>query len=213
MEPRISLITLGVADVARARAFYRRLGFVESSVGGDEVAFFQCGPMALGLYGHEDLAADAGVPYSAETFTGFALAENVRTKGEVDAVLAEAKRAGGVITKAAEAKSWGGYSGYFIDPDGHLWEIAYNPGFELGADAHCGCRNEGARNFMLKIDLSGRICVVTGGAGQLGRAMVRTLADCGAAVAINYLTNREGAEGLVAELKGTAGRRSPCRRM
>jgi len=133
METRISLITLGVADVARARAFYERLGFVASSDSGEAVAFFQAGGMALGLFGRTDLAADAKTELAAGT-GAFSLAQNVRTREEVDATLAAAVVAGARLVKPAEDAFWGGRSGYFADPDGHLWEVAWNPGWTLEAD-------------------------------------------------------------------------------
>lgn len=134
MEPRISLITLGVADLTRARAFYERMGFKASSVGGDEVVFLQAGPLALSLFPRENLAADAGVAAAGSGFRGIALAHNVRTQGEVDAVIAEAVGAGGALVKPARDAPWGGRSGYFADPDGHLWEVAWNPHFALAED-------------------------------------------------------------------------------
>lgn len=134
MEPRISLITLGVADLTRARAFYERMGFRASSVGGDEVVFLQAGPLALSLFPRENLAADASVAAAGSGFRGIALAHNVRTQGEVDAVIAEAVGAGGALVKPAQDAPWGGRSGYFADPDGHLWEVAWNPHFALAED-------------------------------------------------------------------------------
>ncbi|PZO48227.1 MAG: glyoxalase [Alphaproteobacteria bacterium] len=131
MEPRVSLITLGVADLARSRAFYEALGFKASSVGGGEVVFFQAGPMALCLFLRESLACDAKVSPEGSGFRSIALAHNVRTKEGVDAALAEAERLGAVVVKPAENAPWGGRSGYFADPDGHLWEIAWNPHFPL----------------------------------------------------------------------------------
>ena len=134
MEPRVSLITLGVADLGRARSFYEALGFRASSIGGGQVVFLQAGPMALVLWDRAELAADAGVSDGPSGFRGVAVAHNVRTKDAVDAVLAEAERAGATVTKAAHDAEWGGRSGYFSDPDGHLWEVAWNPHFPLGAD-------------------------------------------------------------------------------
>ena len=133
MQPRISLVTLGVADVAAARGFYQRLGWVASARSTAEVAFFQAGGMVLSLYGRAALAADAQVPGEGGGFSGIALAWNGRDAAEVDAVLAAAVAAGGRLVKPAQAASWGGYSGYFTDPDGHLWEVAHNPGFPLDA--------------------------------------------------------------------------------
>lgn len=132
MQPRLSLVTLAVADVARARAFYLRLGWRCASVGGDEVAFFQLGPLALALYGAAASAADMGLapaPPGAVT-----LAQNQPSRAEVDRVLAEAQAAGARLLKPAAETAWGGYVGYFADPDGHPWEIAWNPGFPLADD-------------------------------------------------------------------------------
>jgi catechol 2,3-dioxygenase-like lactoylglutathione lyase family enzyme len=134
MEPRVSLITLGVADLARARAFYEKLGFRASAASQGDVVFFQAGALALSLYPRESLAEDAQVAAEGSGFTGLTLAHNVRAKEDVAAVLAEAERAGGRILKPAQDVFWGGHSGYFTDPDGHLWEVAWNPFFELAAD-------------------------------------------------------------------------------
>ncbi|MDR3500098.1 MAG: VOC family protein [Parvibaculum sp.] len=134
MEPRISLITLGVADVARSRRFYEALGWRASSASQEGVAFFQAGGMALALFGREALAEDAGLADAGSGFGGIALAQNMRTQEAVDQLMAEAERAGARIVKPAQKVFWGGYSGYFADPDGHLWEIAWNPGFALDAD-------------------------------------------------------------------------------
>lgn len=131
MEPRISLITLGVRDVARARAFYEDLGFVASSASNDDVAFFRAGGVALGLFGWDPLADDAGVPPAGDGFRGVTLAHNVRSKEDVAPVLAAAQAAGGRIVTPAHDVFWGGHNGYFADPDGHLWEVAFNPFFPL----------------------------------------------------------------------------------
>ena len=139
MEPRVSLITLGVADVARSKQFYEALGWSGQEVEG--TVFVQAGPLAIVLWGRDLLAADAGLPDapppiegSAPTFGGIALAQNVRTRDEVDAVLAAAAAAGATITSPAAETFYGGYAGYFTDPDGHAWEIAHNPGFTLADD-------------------------------------------------------------------------------
>ena len=132
MKPRISMITLGVRDVSRAAAFYEKgLGWprMESP---PEVAFFTLNGSWLGLYGRADLAADAGVSAAGSGFAGFALAHNVESEAAVDALLAQAAQAGGHIVRPAHKTDWGGYSGYFADPDGHLWEIAHNPHFWVG---------------------------------------------------------------------------------
>jgi uncharacterized protein len=133
MEQRLSLVTLGVTDLARARTFYEALGWHGQEVA--ETVFFQAGGMAIILWGREKLADDAGVPAGSPVpFGGVALAQNVRSAEEVDAALAAARAAGGTITHPAEPTFYGGYAGYFADPDGHLWEIAHNPGFTLEAD-------------------------------------------------------------------------------
>jgi len=135
MDQRLSLVTLGVEDMAKARAFYEALGWQAGGPSNDNVTFFQTGGMIVGLYGRAALAADAGVADSPrQGFSGIALAYNARDKAEVDTVLAEAVAAGGTLIKAAVDVFWGGYSGYFADPDGHLWEVAWNPFFPLAAD-------------------------------------------------------------------------------
>lgn len=134
MQPRISLVTLGVADLPRARRFYEQgLGWTPSPAGNENVAFYQLGGMALGLYGRAALADDAHLADAGDPtrFGGITLAHNLRSKDEVDALMAEAERAGARIVKPAQDVFWGGYSGYFADPDGHLWEIALNPFFPL----------------------------------------------------------------------------------
>lgn len=128
------MITLGVADLARSKAFYTKLGFKASSVGEDQVVFLQAGPMALGLFPRESLACDADVSAEGSGFRGVALAHNVREKDQVDAVIAEAAVAGATVMKPAQDAVWGGRSGYFADPDGHLWEVAWNPHFPLAPD-------------------------------------------------------------------------------
>ena len=133
MEPRVSLITLGVADIGRARTFYERLGWQGQEV--EETVFFQAGGMALVLWARDKLADDAGIDAGKTGgFGGVALAHNVRSRAEVDALLAAAAAAGAEITQAARETFYGGYAGYFLDPDGHLWEVAWNPGFPLGPD-------------------------------------------------------------------------------
>ena len=138
MEQRLSLITLGVADLERSRSFYADgLGWTPSTLGSSNVVFFQAAGVVFGLYGREALAADAGLDSSQGVgFRGTSLAYNTRSRDEVDAVLALAERARAYITKPAEEAFWGGYSGYFADPDGHLWEVAWNPGFEIDAAGH-----------------------------------------------------------------------------
>jgi catechol 2,3-dioxygenase-like lactoylglutathione lyase family enzyme len=132
VEPRISIVTLGVADVAQARSYYERLGFRAAGASTGEVAFLDAGGTVLALFSRDDLAADAGIPGSpGGRFSGVALAHNVRSEADVDAVLAEAVAHGGVLYKAGQRAHWGGYRGYFADPDGHLWEVCYNPFFPL----------------------------------------------------------------------------------
>lgn len=131
MEQRLTLVTLGVADLGRAVAFYDSLGWRRSVRDAPGVAFYQAGSIAFSLYPRADLAKDAGVPADGGGFRGIALAHNVRSREDVDATLAEAEAAGATIIKPAEEAFWGGYSGYFADPDGFLWEVAWNPGFAL----------------------------------------------------------------------------------
>lgn len=135
MEQRLSLVTLGVADLTRSRRFYEALGWKPAGIGGGgEVYFFQLGGIVMGLWGRESLAADANLSPQGSGFGGIALAYNTRTRDEVDAVLAEAEQAGGRILKQGHDAFWGGYTGYFADPDGHPWEVAWNPGFALAED-------------------------------------------------------------------------------
>jgi uncharacterized glyoxalase superfamily protein PhnB len=137
MEQRISLITLGVADLAKAIEFYENVVGWEKSPGPPEIAFFDLNGFVFGLYPDEELAKETD--QSAETATGyqgFALAYNVAGKEEVDAVLAELRDKGATIVKEPEEQFWGGYSGYFADPDGHKWEVAYNPFWTLAADGN-----------------------------------------------------------------------------
>jgi hypothetical protein len=134
MEQRMSLLTLGVADLPRARRFYEHgLGWKPGFVS-DEVVFYETGGPIIALFGRRDLAADAQIDDDESTFGGIALAHNVRARDEVDIVLAEAAAAGAAILKSAEDTTWGGYSGYFADLDGHLWEIAFNPAWTIGQD-------------------------------------------------------------------------------
>lgn len=133
VEQRISLVTLGVADLTRARTFYERLGWQGQEI--EETVFFQAGGMAVVLWGRDKLADDSGVDdRSGDGFGGIALAQNVRSRAEVDDVLRQAAAAGAQITQPARETFYGGYAGCFTDPDGHVWEIAYNPGFALDDD-------------------------------------------------------------------------------
>jgi uncharacterized protein len=134
MEQRLSIVTLGVTDLVRSRQFYERLGWQPSSASSDGIAFFQAGGMALALYPRHELAKDARVAAEGQGFPGITLAYNARTREEVDAVLAEVVAAGAKLRKPAEEAFWGGYSGYFTDPDGFLWEVAWNPFFALAPD-------------------------------------------------------------------------------
>jgi uncharacterized protein len=134
MEQRVSLITLGVADLERSRSFYERLGWRRSMAAAEGVVFFQMGGMAVGLYPREELAKDAGVEAKGNGFAGFSLAFNARSRKEVDVVMAEAVSAGAGLVKAAQDAFWGGYSGYFSDPDGFLWEVAWNPFWKIEED-------------------------------------------------------------------------------
>jgi hypothetical protein len=133
MEQRVSLITLGVADLARARHFYEQLGWRSTSAPDLGVVFFQSGSMVLGLWSREELAKDSGT-HDAGGWGGVTLAHNVRSPAEVDAVIAEARAAGATIAREGAETFWGGYSGAFIDPDGHPWEVAHNPGWTIGDD-------------------------------------------------------------------------------
>jgi catechol 2,3-dioxygenase-like lactoylglutathione lyase family enzyme len=135
MEARVTLVTLGVADMARARGFYERLGWRAHASSNPDVTFFDAGSLVVGLFGHAALAADAGVaPGPVPSFRGVSLALNLRSPAEVDATMREAVAAGAAETKPAQPTFWGGYAGYFADPDGHLWEIAHNPFWPLDAD-------------------------------------------------------------------------------
>jgi uncharacterized protein len=134
MQPRLSLVTLGVADMKRARAFYETLGFVASLASQEGVTFFQLGGMALSLYGRAALAEDAQVTDSAPGFSGITLGYNCRSEADVDATIAHAITCGATLKKPAQKVFWGGYSGYFADPDGHLWEVAHNPFFPIDAE-------------------------------------------------------------------------------
>ena len=133
MEQRLSLVTLGVADLGRARSFYEALGWKSSADPDDDVVFFAAGGTVVALWSRESLAADTAVDDSGG-WGGITLAYNTRSADEVDAVLAEAERAGATIARAAAPTFWGGYSGVFLDPDGHAWEVAHNPHWTLADD-------------------------------------------------------------------------------
>ncbi len=134
MEQRVSIITLGVADLNRSREFYERLGWRRSMAKSEGIVFFQAGGMALALYPRDELAKDANVAASGDGFRAVSLAYNARNREEVDSVLNEADAAGAKILKPAQEAFWGGYSGYFSDPDGFLWEVAWNPFFPIAED-------------------------------------------------------------------------------
>ncbi len=134
MQARVSFITLGVGDVARSRRFYEALGFTASPASQDAITFFDLGGIVLSLFGRAALAEDVGVPVSEPGFSGISLAHNVNSESEVDEVLREAVAAGAKLLKPGQKVFWGGYSGYFADPDGHLWEVAHNPFVSLDAN-------------------------------------------------------------------------------
>lgn len=128
VKPKISLITLGVADLGRARRFYvEGLGLPVREGGDENVVFLQLGEVVLALWGRDDMAADAGVSSEGEGFRAFTLAHNVESKEAVDAVLREAVDAGATLLKPGADAFWGGYTGIFADPNGFIWEIAWNP--------------------------------------------------------------------------------------
>ena len=133
MDQRLSLVTLGVRDLERARRFYLALGWTSGAAPADDVVFFQAGCMIVALWGREQLAEDTVVQDSGG-WGGITLAYNARSPSEVDAVLAEAEAAGAAIPRAGAETFWGGYSGVFIDPEGHAWEVAHNPHWTIGED-------------------------------------------------------------------------------
>ena len=133
MEQRLSLVTLGVRDLARARAFYEALGWTTGAGPEDDVVFFRAGGTILALWGRDQLVEDSGVE-DAGGWGGVTLAHNVRSPDDVDAVLDEAKAAGATLARPGAQTFWGGYSGVFVDPDGHPWEVAHNPHWTLAAD-------------------------------------------------------------------------------
>jgi uncharacterized protein len=134
LEQRLSLITLGVADLNRSREFYERLGWRRSMVKAEGVVFFQLGGIGLALFPRHELAKDAKIPSDGQGFSGISLAYNARDRKEVDSVLVHAEAAGAKLLKPAQEAFWGGYSGYFSDPDGFLWEVAWNPSFPIAED-------------------------------------------------------------------------------
>ncbi|HEY4331216.1 MAG TPA: VOC family protein [Ilumatobacteraceae bacterium] len=133
MDQRLSIVTLGVTDIARSLAFYEALGWHGQTM--EETVFFQAGGLAVILWSRDKLAADAGLADTAPAgFGGITLAHNVRSNEEVDEIIAVAARAGAIVTHPPAPTFYGGYAGYFTDLDGHPWEIAHNPGFTLAAD-------------------------------------------------------------------------------
>ena len=133
MDQRISLITLGYRDYRRARDFYEALGWTNAVSPDDEVVFFQAGGLVFALWDRAKLAGDSGVE-DGGGWGGVTLAHNVGSPAEVDAVIAEAEAAGAVIPRHGAETFWGGYSGIFVDPEGHPWEVSHNPGWTLRAD-------------------------------------------------------------------------------
>jgi uncharacterized protein len=133
MEQRVSLVTLGVADLQRSRAFYEALGWVTRAAPEDDVVFFQAGGLIVALWGRAQLAEDSGVE-DGGGWGGITLAHNVGSPAEVDAVIDEARSAGARIAREGAETFWGGYSAAFVDPDGHAWEVAHNPHWTLAAD-------------------------------------------------------------------------------
>lgn len=132
MPARINLVTLGVSDIGKATAFYEKLGFVKSqSQSNDDVTFFKAGGVVLGLFGRDALVEDAGKPKSWSGQGGIALAQNLESEAAVDAFMMLAEETGAKILKPAAKAFWGGYGGYFADPDGHVWEVAHNPFFPI----------------------------------------------------------------------------------
>lgn len=136
MQPRLTLVTLGVADLAKSRTFYEAWGWKASSASQPSVAFYQANGLALALFGRADLAKDAGVEDKPTGFAAISLAYNAHSKQEADEVYARAIAAGARAVKPLQDVFWGGYSGYFADPDGHLWEVAWNPFFPLDEQGH-----------------------------------------------------------------------------
>ncbi len=135
MRPRVNFVTLGVIDMARMRAFYERLGLTASSASNPNVTFFDANGIVLALFGYHDLAEDAGVKAGpVPSFRGVGVAWNGTSEEEVDRIMAHAKVAGATIVKKAQKVFWVGYSGYFADPEGHLWEVAFNPFMPIDAE-------------------------------------------------------------------------------
>ena len=133
MEPRLSMVTLGVADLKKATAFYKKLGFTLCKHSMKEISFFELKGAWLAIFPKAELAKDAKVTFNPGSGPqSFTLAHNVKSKKEADEVFKQARKAGAVVVKPLQDVSWGGYSGYFKDPDGYLWEVAWNPHFWIG---------------------------------------------------------------------------------
>ena len=141
VEQRISLVTLGVSDLARARRFYEALGWTTDAAPGSDVVFFQAGGLVVALWSRAEFARDSGV-HDGGGWGGIALAHNVRSPEEVDGVLSQAEAAGATIPRPGGETFWGGYSGVFVDPDGHPWEVAHNPHWTLSEDGSVSLRRE-----------------------------------------------------------------------
>lgn len=143
MEQRLSLITLGVADLQRAVAFYEGVIGWKAAASPPGVVFFDLNGVVFALWPHDELAKDMGLTAaSVPAYRGFALAHNVRSEMEVDAIFARLKTSGATIVKEPQKAFWGGYSGYFSDPDGHTWEIAYNPFWSVEKDGRVSMKIE-----------------------------------------------------------------------
>ncbi len=146
MEQRLSMITLGVADLKRAKAFYENVVGWKAAPGPPEIAFFDLGGLVFSLYPQADLAKDRNARFDDSDGHGnqsFALAHNARSKAAVDSIFARLKDKGATIVKEPEEVFWGGYSGYFSDPDGHCWEVAYNPHWTIGEDGRVSMTKDG----------------------------------------------------------------------
>jgi catechol 2,3-dioxygenase-like lactoylglutathione lyase family enzyme len=139
MEQRVSVVTLGVRDLARARRFYEALGWTTGAQPADDVVFFQAGGTIVSLWGRDQLAEDTAVSDSGG-WGGITLAQNVRSPAEVDAVLAAAEASGATITRPGAETFWSGYSGVFVDPEGHAWEVAHNPHWTLSDEGAASLR-------------------------------------------------------------------------
>jgi predicted lactoylglutathione lyase len=134
MEQRVSIITLGVGNLKRSSEFYERLGWQRSMSKSEGIVFFQAGGIALALYPRHELAKDANLAAEGHGFNGISLSYNTRNREEVNSVIQSAAAAGATVLKPAQEAVWGGYSGYFSDPDGFLWEVAWNPFFPIAED-------------------------------------------------------------------------------